>query len=92
MLPSVALALGGPPEFDKVLAGGPYALLLTQANFIATGPISIAACERRELNFIVRVGYKTGMLSKVIKPWSKEVYRKSSQLVMPPNIRLCQPQ
>jgi hypothetical protein len=92
MLPSINLALGGPPEFDKVLAGGPYALLLTQANFIATGPLSIAACERRELNFIVRVGYKTGMLSKVIKPWSKEVFRKSSQLVMPPNIRLCQPQ
>lgn len=90
-LPSISLALGGPPEFDKVLAGGPYALLMTQANFIATGPMSIAACERREINFIVAVGYKTGMLSKVIKPWRKEVFRKSNSVVVPPNIRLCQP-
>jgi len=91
MLPSISLALGGPPEFDKLLAGGPYALLFTQANFIATGPISIAACERREINFIVSVGYSTGMLSKVLKPWRKEVFRKTNSVVIPPNIRLCQP-
>ena len=70
--------------------GGPYATLLTQANFLATGVTTMVQCEKRELNLLVVVGYTPGLLGKLkLKPQSKTILNQSYTEIRPPNITLC---
>ncbi len=93
-LPKISLTLGLPSALTTFLNspdfGGPYATLMTQANFLATGTLTMVQCEKRELNLLAVTGYKPGLLGKLkLKPLSKTVFEKSFSEIQPPNITLC---
>ena len=93
-LPKITLSIGLPGELDAFLQspdfGGPYATLMTQANFLATGTLTMVQCEKRELNLLAVTGYKPGLLGKLkLQPISKTVFEKSFSEIRPPNITLC---
>jgi hypothetical protein len=94
MLPKIQLTLGAPEPLESVLgetAGGPYFAMMTQANFVATGPLSIVPCERRELNVIAIVGADASLLGHSIgKTDPKTVFSKNHTEIVPNNIKLCQ--
>jgi hypothetical protein len=94
-LPKITFSIGLPSALDTFLGspdlGGPYATLLTQANFLATGTLTMVQCEKRELNLLGIVGYKPGLFGKLkLKAVSKTVFEKSYTEIRPPNITLCQ--
>jgi len=93
-LPKITFTIGLPSALDGFLKppdfGGPYATFLTQANFLATGTLSMVQCEKRELNLLAVVGYKPGILGKLkMQPKSKTLYEKNYTEIQPPNITLC---
>lgn len=93
-LPKISLTLGLPGALGALLPtsdfGGPYATMMTQANFLATGATTIVQCERRELNLVVIVGYTPGLLGKLkLKPQSKTILSQHYSEIRPPNITLC---
>jgi hypothetical protein len=93
-MPKISLSLGLPGDLDAFLQspdfGGPYAALMTQANFIATGTLTMVQCEKRELNLLAVTGYKPGLLGKLkLQPISKTVFEKAFTEIRPPNITLC---
>jgi len=93
-LPKISLTIGLPGALNTFLHapdfGGPYATLMTQANFLATGTLTMVQCEKRELNILAVTGYKPGLLGKLkLKPISKTVFEKSFSEIRPPNITLC---
>jgi hypothetical protein len=93
-LPKISLTIGLPSALGALLPtsdlGGPYATMLTQANFIATGATTMVQCEKRELNVLVIVGYTPGLLGKLkLKPQSKTILTQNYTEVRPPNITLC---
>ncbi len=93
-LPKISLSIGLPSALNEFLQspdfGGPYATLMTQANFLATGTLTIVQCEKRELNLLAVTGYKPGLLGKLkMKPISKTVFEKSFTEIRPANITLC---
>ncbi len=69
--------------------GGAWVALFLQSNFIATGPLAIVPCEKRDLNVIGMVGYEAGLLGVSLTDQSKEVFRKTDTEIVPANIRLC---
>ncbi len=96
MMPKVQLAFGIPDLiFDGVLgesSGGPYVALMTQANFVATGPLSIVPCERRQLSVIGIAGADATLFGKSLaRSEPKTVFKKDYTLVVPGNIKICQP-
>ncbi|HEY4972824.1 MAG TPA: hypothetical protein VII41_04395 [Steroidobacteraceae bacterium] len=93
-LPKITFSIGLPSALDAFLGapdlGGPYATMLTQANFLATGTLTMVQCEKRELNLLGIVGYKPGLFGKLkLKAVSKTVFEKSYTEIRPPNITLC---
>ena len=97
-MPKIILTLGLPSELDTFLGspdfGGPYATLMTQANFLATGSLTMVQCEKRELKIMGFVGYKPGILGKlklqeVPKP-PHPLFQKTYTEFRPPNITLCE--
>ena len=93
-LPELELSLGAPEALEAIVgeaSASAYVALLTQANFIATGTLSIAQCERRELNIIGVAGVRAGLLGFEMKPHRKQYTIKTYSQVEPPNITLCQP-
>jgi hypothetical protein len=93
-LPKITLTIGLPGALSSVLPssdfGGPFATLLTQANFLATGATTMVQCEKRELNLLVVVGYTPGLLGKLkLKSQSKTILNQTYTEVRPPNITLC---
>jgi hypothetical protein len=96
MMPKVQLAFGIPDLlFDGLLgesSGGPYVALMTQTNFVATGPLSIVPCERRELDVIGVVGADATLFGKSLaRTEPKTIFKKGYTLVVPGNIKICQP-
>jgi hypothetical protein len=96
MMPKVQLAFGIPDLiFDGVLgesSGGPYVALMTQANFVATGPLSIVPCERRQLSVIGIAGADATLFGKSLaRSEPKTVFKRDYTLVVPANIKICQP-
>ena len=96
MMPKVQLAFGIPDLlFDGLVgesSGGPYVALMTQANFVATGPLSIVPCERRQLSVIGIVGADATLFGKSLaRSDPKTVFKKDYTLVVPGNIKICQP-
>lgn len=93
-LPKVSLTLGLPENLLSFMKtpelGGPYATFMVRADFIATGTMSIAQCERRELYVMVFAGYEPGVLGKLFKDPAKKLFERRVQRVMPSNITLCQ--
>jgi hypothetical protein len=93
-LPKVSLTLGLPENLFSFIKtpemGGPYATFMVRADFIATGALSIAQCERRELYVMVFVGYEPGVLGKLVKDPAKKLFERRITQVEPPNITLCQ--
>lgn len=96
MMPSVGLEVGIPEELTEYLGeneengGGPYVGLIYEATFVATGPLAIAPCERRELAVIGVVGYKVGLFGISLGAKRTQTVLKNVKLVVPPNIVLCQ--
>src|SRR5208283_569005 len=93
-LPTITFTVGLPGALEGFLKppdfGGPYATFLTQANFLATGTLTMVQCEKRELNLLAIVGYKPGILGKLkMQPHSKTLYEKNYTEIQPPNITLC---
>ncbi len=93
-LPKITFTVGLPSALEGVVKapdfGGPYATFLTQANFLATGTLTMVQCEKRELNLLAIVGYKPGILGKLkMQPHSKTLYEKNYTEIQPPNITLC---
>ncbi len=94
-MPKIVFTLGLPSQMSKALNspdfGGPYATLMTQANFLASGSLSMVQCEKRELKLLGFVGYKTGLLGKLKLKDSapKTVFTRSYTELEPPNITLC---
>ncbi len=93
-LPKITFTIGLPSALEGFLKppdfGGPYATFLTQANFLATGSLTMVQCEKRELNLLAIVGYKPGILGKLkMQPHSKTLYEKNYTEIQPPNITLC---
>jgi hypothetical protein len=66
-------------------------MLQTQANFLATGTLSLVQCEKRELKLMGVVGYKPGILGKLKVPAvpPKIIFEKAYSEIRPPNITLC---
>jgi hypothetical protein len=92
MAPKIELSVGAPEELETILgetSAGAWVALFVQANFVATGPVSIAACERRELVLTGTTGYEAGLLGIGLVSHKTEVFRKSYQIIEPPNITLC---
>jgi hypothetical protein len=70
--------------------GGPYLSFLTQANFVATGTLTMVQCEKRDLKLLAITGYKPGILGKLkLQAVSKTIFEKDYSEVRPPNITLC---
>lgn len=93
-LPKISLSIGLPSALNEFLRspdfGGPYATLMTQANFLATGTLTIVQCEKRELKILAATGYKPGLLGKLkLQPKQKTVFEKTFTEIRPPNITLC---
>jgi hypothetical protein len=69
---------------------GPYFDVLMQYNFIATGPLAIAACERRELKTLALVGIDASLFGKsLVKIPPKTILEKNYKVIVPSNIKLC---
>jgi hypothetical protein len=69
---------------------GPYFDVLMQYDFVATGPLSIAACERRELKALAMVGVEASLLGKsLVRVPPKTILEKNYKLIVPSNIKLC---
>jgi hypothetical protein len=93
-IPKISLSIGLPSALNSFLQspdfGGPYATFMTQANFLATGTLTMVQCEKRELKIMAFVGYKPGLLGKLkLQPKSKTVFEKTFTEIRPPNITLC---
>ena len=93
-IPKISLAIGLPSALNSFLQspdfGGPYATFMTQANFLATGTLTMVQCEKRELKIMAFVGYKPGLLGKLkLQPKSRTVFEKTFTEIRPPNITLC---
>lgn len=94
-LPKIIFTIGLPSALDTFLKspdfGGPYATLMTQANFLATGTLTMVQCEKRELKLLGLVGYKPGILGKLKMPTvpPKTIFEKEYSEIRPPNITLC---
>jgi len=93
-LPKISLTIGLPGALNSFLHspnfGGPYTTFLTQANFLATGTLTMVQCEKRELNLLVVTGYTPGILGKLkLKAVSKTIFEKDYTEIRPPNITLC---
>ena len=93
-IPKISLSIGLPSALNSFLQspdfGGPYATFMTQANFLATGTLTMVQCEKRELKLMAFVGYKPGLLGKLeLQPKSKTVFEKTFTEIRPPNITLC---
>ncbi len=94
-MPKIVFTLGLPSQMSKALNspdfGGPYATLMTQANFLASGSLSMVQCEKRELKLLGFVGYKVGLLGKLKLKDSapKTVFTRTYKELEPPNITLC---
>jgi hypothetical protein len=94
-LPRIGFTLGLPAPLNAFLNspdfGGPFAMLQTQANFLATGTLSLVQCEKRELKLMGVVGYKPGILGKLKVPAvpPKIIFEKAYSEIRPPNITLC---
>lgn len=94
-LPRIGFTLGLPGPLDAFLKspdfGGPFAMLETQANFLATGTLSIVQCEKRELKLMGVVGYKPGVLGHLKVPAvpPKIIFEKDYSEIRPPDITLC---
>jgi hypothetical protein len=93
-LPKITLTIGLPSALSSFLQspdfGGPYATFMTQANFLATGTMTMVQCEKRELNLLVVTGYKPGILGKLkLKAVSKTIFEQDYTEIRPPNITLC---
>ena len=93
-IPKISLSIGLPSALNEFLQspdfGGPYATFMTQANFLATGTLTMVQCEKRELKIMAFVGYKPGLLGKLkLQPKSKTVFEKTFTEIRPPNITLC---
>ena len=93
-LPKITLTIGLPSALGSFLPspdfGGPYATFMTQANFLATGTLTMVQCEKRELNLLAVAGYKPGILGKLkLKAVSKTIFEQSYTEIRPPNITLC---
>ncbi len=94
MAPKVSAKVGAPEELESILGeqgGSIWAAFFVQANFIATGPVSIVACERRDLNIIARAGYEAGLLGQKLADKSWNVYTRNFEIIVPKNIKLCNP-
>lgn len=60
----VRLLVGAPEELGSILGeqgGSVWAAFFVQANFVATGPVSIVECERRDLDIIAKGGVEAGL-------------------------------
>jgi hypothetical protein len=93
-LPKITLTIGLPSALSSFLHspdfGGPYATFMTQANFLATGTMTMVQCEKRELNLLAVAGYKPGILGKLkLQAVSKTVFEQDYTEIRPPNITLC---
>jgi hypothetical protein len=93
-LPKITLSIGLPSALDSFLQspdfGGPYATFMTQADFLATGTLTMVQCEKRELKILAVTGYKPGLLGKLkLQPKQKTVFEKDFTEIRPPNITLC---
>ena len=94
-LPKIEATLGLPSSLNQFLGspdfGGPFVTLMTQANFLATGTLTIVQCEKRELSIMGFAGYTPGLLGKLkIKPIApKLIFKKTYTQIEPPNITLC---
>jgi hypothetical protein len=93
-LPKISLTIGLPGALNSFLQspnfGGPYTTFLTQANFLATGTLTMVQCEKRELNLLVVTGYTPGILGKLkLKAVSKTIFEQDYTEIRPPNITLC---
>lgn len=94
-LPKIVATLGLPSSLNQFLGspdyGGPFVTLMTQANFLATGSLTMVQCEKRELSIMGYTGYTPGLLGKLkIKPIPpKLIFRKTYTQIEPPNITLC---
>lgn len=94
-LPKIVATLGLPSSLNQFLGspdfGGPFVTLMTQANFLATGTLTIVQCEKRELSIMGFVGYTPGLLGKLkMKPIPpKLIFKKTYTEIEPPNITLC---
>jgi hypothetical protein len=79
--------------FKKILGetdAGPYADIITQITFIATGPLAIVPCERRELHVSAIVGVSASLFGHdlaAVEP--KTVVDKQVTEILPKNITLC---
>ena len=94
MMPKIEMKLGAPEELEHLLgetSGDVFVALFIQANFVATGPVSIVPCERRELNIFGTTGYDAGLLGIGIASHNEIVFKKNRTIVLPSNIKLCQP-
>ena len=63
--------------------------MIYEATFVATGPLSIVPCERRELAIIGAVGYKVSLFGTNLASKRTQTTLKSVKMVMPPNIVIC---
>ncbi len=94
MAPKISAKVGAPEELESILGeqgGSIWAAFFVQANFIATGPVSIVACERRDLNIIARGGYEAGLLGQKLANKSWNFYTRNFSIIVPKNIKLCNP-
>ncbi|HEV2704031.1 MAG TPA: hypothetical protein VGV09_20565, partial [Steroidobacteraceae bacterium] len=93
-LPKVSLTLGLPENLLSFMKtpelGGPYATFMVRADFIATGAMSVAQCERRVLYVMVFAGYEPGVLGLLFKDPAKKLFERRVTQVTPSNITLCQ--
>jgi hypothetical protein len=93
MMPKIEIKLGAPEELETILgetSGDAFVALFIQANFVATGPVAIAPCERRELNVSGMYGYDAGLLGIGIASYNHQIFKRTRTYVIPSNIRLCQ--
>jgi hypothetical protein len=93
MMPKIEVKLGAPEELETILgetSGDVFVALFIQANFVATGPMAIAPCERRELNVSGTYGYDAGLLGIGIASYNHQIFKRTRTYVIPSNIRLCQ--
>jgi len=69
---------------------GPYFNVMLRYDFVATGPIAIAACERRQLKTLAMVGVDASLFGKTLLAVPpKTILEKDYKLIVPANIRLC---
>jgi len=87
------LTNAGRSMFTKLMGKqdtGPYFNVMLRYDFIATGPIAIAACERRQLKALAMVGVNASLFGRdlpAVPP--KTILEKDYKLIVPANIKLC---